>query len=145
MKKYASAIVLLIVLCGLAATGRAKIMGNNEDAHRSGEDKKAASVQTVSPEKFQPIKAEVLDKTPSHYTIDVKKLANMSADDDAPVFAVYVTSDVPAKCGDFRKLELSYKKPEEYKRQFDLSEHPDVLKAIDNYGCVVMKNIPAKG
>lgn len=99
-------------------------------------------IRTVSPNNHQPIKATVLDDTPKHYTIDVKKFANLSADQEAPTFAVYVTDSLPPRCGDFRNLAIPYKKPEEYKRVFNLNSHPDVLTAIGKYGCVVMKNIP---
>lgn len=99
-------------------------------------------VRTVSPQNHQPIKASVLDDTPKHYTIDVKKFANLGANQEAPTFAVYVTSTLPARCGDFRNLAIPYKKPGKYKRVFNLSSHPDVLSAINKYGCVVMKNIP---
>lgn len=142
IKNYGIAFAMLVVLCGLAAAGRAKISGEMDR-----ETKKAASkeIVLVSPEQFQPIRADIVSNTPSKFTIDVEHLANIGADDNAPVFAVYTKSDLPAQCGDFRGLELNYKKPEKYKRVFDLSRHQDVLDAIDSYGCVVMRNIPPKG
>lgn len=141
-KNYAIAAAMLIVLCGLAVTGRAKISGDQEQ-----EAKKAAKheIALVSPAEFQPIRADIVSKKPSKFTIDVENLANIGADDDAPVFAVYTQSSLPDQCGDFRSLELNYKKPSEYTREFDLSQHEQVLEAIDAYGCVVMKNIPPKG
>lgn len=99
-------------------------------------------IATVSPSDHQPIKADVINDDPAHFTINVKKIANMNADDNADTFAVYTSTSVPKQCGDFRDLELPYQKPEKYKRVFDLSDHPEVLSAIDHYGCVVMKNIP---
>lgn len=104
----------------------------------------ALAADTVSPEEHQAIKASVLDPTPANYTIDVKKFANMGVDEDAPTFAVYITSRLPKDCGDFRDLELAYAKPDKYKRQFDLSKHQKVIEALDQYGCVVMRNIPSK-
>ncbi len=101
-----------------------------------------AQVATVPSSDHEAIKAEILDKDPAHFTIDVEKMANMNANDNADTFAVYTASSVPDECGDFRELELPYEKPEEYKRTFDLSDHPEVLDALDSYGCVVMKNIP---
>lgn len=100
---------------------------------------------TVSPREHEPVRASVINPDPATYTIDVKTLANMGVDEDAPTFAVYVTRRLPQTCGDFRKLELPYVKPDKYKRQFDLSRHQDVIRAIDEYGCVVMRNIPSKG
>lgn len=99
-------------------------------------------IPTVSPGKHQPIKASVVDNTPKHFTIDVKKFANLSVNEEAPTFAVYVTNRLPDRCGDFRSLAIPYVKPNKYTRTFNLSRHPDVLDAIDKYGCVVMKNIP---
>ncbi len=141
-QKYGIAVVMLVVLCGLAATGRAKISDNLEKESTLAAGKKIA---LVSPEEFQPIRADIINKEPSKFTIDVENLANLSADEEAPVFAVYTASSLPDQCGDFRELELHYKKPSEYKRQFDLSGHKEVLEAIDSYGCVVMKNIPPRG
>lgn len=142
MKSLAIAVVMLTVLCGLAVTARAMI--DNHDGHRT-KHVAALSQKLVSPYDFQPIRAEVLSDNPHHYTIDVKKLANISVNEEAPVFAVYTESRIPDKCADFRSLEISYKKPSKYQRVFDLSKHKDVLKAIDAYGCVVMRNIPSKG
>ncbi len=103
---------------------------------------KAGDIPATSPRGHQPIKASVINPNPAEYTIDVKKFANMAADDEAPTFAVYVTGKLPATCGDFRALDLNYQKPSKYERVFNLNKHPDVLKAIDEYGCVVMRNIP---
>jgi hypothetical protein len=118
------------------------VAGYGFTSSQAGAKSMSRYVRTVSPGNHQPIKATVLDDTPKHYTIDVKKFANLSADQEAPTFAVYVTNSLPKRCGDFRNLAIPYKKPEEYKRVFNLSNHPDVLTAIGKYGCVVMKNIP---
>lgn len=133
MRPYLSAIVMLVVLCGLAVTGRAKIAEKQIDL---------PGIVAVPPAEFQAIRASVVNKNPANYTIDVRKLANIGADEDAPYFAVYLTNTLPPKCGDFRTLDLNYSKPAKYKRAFDLSAHPEVLKAIRAYGCVVMRNIP---
>ena len=142
MKSYTIAFVMLMVLCGLAATGRAKISDNHE---RESEKAISKNIALVSPEEFQPIRADIVNSKPSKFTIDVENLANIGADDNAPVFAVYTQSTLPDQCGDFRALELNYKKPEKYKRVFDLTRYKEVLDAIDSYGCVVMRNIPPKG
>lgn len=102
-------------------------------------------ISVTSPEGHQAIKASVISETPSAYQINVKKLANMNVNEEAPTFAVYTTSSIPNQCGDFRKLALPYKKPSKYEREFNLSEHPEVLKAMSRYGCVVMRNIPPQG
>lgn len=142
MKSYTIAFVMLMVLCGLAATGRAKISG---DQDREAQKAASQEITLVSPTEFQPIRADIISDKPSKFTIDVENLANIGADDDAPVFAVYTQSTLPDQCGDFREVELQYKKPSKYKREFDLSDHKDILAAIDSYGCIVMKNTPPKG
>lgn len=103
-----------------------------------------AAEKTVTPEGHEPILASVIDPTPEAYTINVRKLANLGANEDAPTFAVYITGRLPENCGDFRSLELPYEKPEKYKRRFNLSEHKDVITSLEKHGCVVMKNIPSK-
>lgn len=128
----AAMLVPLLAACSLS-----------EPAKHPKKNPKVAGVTSVSPQGHEPIKATVVDKSPGHYTIDVKKFANMSADQEAPTFAVYVTGSLPAQCGDFRKLDISYKKPTKYERQFDFRKHKDILKAIDEYGCVVIRNKPS--
>lgn len=134
---------ILILGCMVAAFA-ANHMRTDKDGSdgKSGDSEK---VSTVSPSDHETIKASVLSDNPSAYKIDVKKFANMGVNEEAPTFAVYITESVPARCGDFRDLELPYKKPTKYERQFDLSEHKEVLAALDHYGCVVMKNIPPAG
>lgn len=132
MKHFGIAAVMLLVLCTLALTGRARI-ADKEDVQ---------GLPTISPIDHQAIRASVVDDDPSHYTIDVRKFSNIGVKEDAPTFAVYITNNLPKKCGDFRALELPYNKPEKYKRTFNLQDHPDVLRAITAYGCVVMRNIP---
>jgi hypothetical protein len=105
---------------------------------------RAAEVATVSPKNHEAVRASVIDPTPANYTIDVETLANLGVDDNAPTFAVYIKRRVPETCGDFRKLELPYTKPKKYLRQFDLTKHEEVIQALDQYGCVVMRNIPSK-
>lgn len=95
-----------------------------------------------SPKRHQPIKAEVVDSSPSHYTINVKKAANLGVNQEAPTYAMYVTSSVPKTCADFSKINLNYQKPDKYHRIFDLSDHKDVVNAINDYGCVIIPNKP---
>ncbi|MGB4107734.1 MAG: hypothetical protein WBK55_08070 [Alphaproteobacteria bacterium] len=89
------------------------------------------------------VKAEIIDSDPAHFTIDVHTMANMGVDDEAPTFALYTSENPPANCPDFSNLDLSYKKPEKHKREFDLSENEDVLKALEKYQCIVVRNKPA--
>lgn len=105
-------------------------------------NKPSQDIATTSPQGHQPIKAKIVDPNPSHLTIDVKTIANLGADQNAPTFALYTTPRPPAHCGDFAHLEITYQKPTQYTRAFNLSHHRDVLKAINSYGCVVIKNIP---
>ena len=132
MKRYMSAIVMLIVLCSLAVSGRAKIAEKDD----------IPDLPSISPEGHQPIRASVINPAPSRFTIDVRKFANIGVNEDAPTFAVYVNNTLPAKCGDFRDLELSYWKPAKYKRTFNFSNEEKVMRAIREYGCVVLRNIP---
>lgn len=136
MKRYFSAFAMLIVLCSLAVSGRAKIMEKDIDV---------PNIPAVDPHEFEPIRASIINPDPAKFTIDVRKFANIGVNEDAPVFAVYTSNSIPSKCGDYRNLELPYKKPSKYKRVFDLSDHPDILEAIDKYGCVAMRNIPPGG
>jgi hypothetical protein len=131
---------LIVILCAIIMISAGLIARAVKPDAKEVEG--TSEIGTVSPADHQAIKADVVNKDPSHYTIDVKKMANMNADDDADTFAVYLSSSVPKTCGDFRELKLPYEKPEKYKRVFDLSDHPEVVKALDHYGCVVMKNIP---
>ena len=135
MSKYVSAIILLVVSCGLAVTGRAML----------AEPRDIPGIVSISPQTHQAIRASIIDSTPSHYTIDVRKFANIGANEEAPTFALYVTNSLPSKCGDFRDREISYWKPSKYKRTFNLQEHDDVLQAINAYGCVVITNTPLHG
>jgi hypothetical protein len=100
----------------------------------------AAQAKTTSLESHQPIKAEVIDDNPSHFTIDVEEFENADADEEAPTFALYTSEEPPKTCGDFSDLDLKYEKPEEHKRMFDLTDHKDVLDALKKYQCVVVKN-----
>ncbi len=135
MQKYISAIVMLVVLCGLAVTGRAKL----------AEPPDIPGVISASPIDHEAIRASIIDPAPSHYTIDVRKFANIGVNEDAPTFALYVTSSLPSKCGDFTDRELPYWKPSKYKRTFNLEGQEDVLKALDTFGCVVIANTPPQG
>ena len=88
------------------------------------------------------VKAEIIDSDPAHFTIDVHTMANMGVNEEAPTLALYTSENPPANCPDFSNLDLPYKKPEKHKREFNLSEHEDVLKALEKYHCVVVKNQP---
>lgn len=102
----------------------------------------AANVHVASSANHQAIKAEVQDKTPSHFTINLKKVANMGVNQNAKTFAMYTGASVPNTCGDFSKIDINYKKPDKYHRVFDLSKNPEVLTALDEYGCVIITNKP---
>lgn len=100
------------------------------------------AVPTISPEGHQAIKAKILNPDPKNFTINVRYLANLGADENAGTFALYTARSLPSQCGDFSDLKLSYDKPEKYKRHFDLSSHEEVITAINEYQCVIVKNIP---
>lgn len=100
----------------------------------------ANDIQAISPDGHEGIKADVVDSTPSNYTINVKSLSNLGVDQEAPTFAVYTSGSKPDTCGDFTKTDLTYTKPEKYLRRFDLSNNQDILSAIETYNCVVIPN-----
>ncbi|MCC6597428.1 MAG: hypothetical protein IT559_01400 [Alphaproteobacteria bacterium] len=104
----------------------------------------AAGVKEVSPQKYEPIKAKIIDNTPENFTINVRTLANFGANDEAPIFALYTSRKIPDTCADFTHLKLRYEKPRKYQRKFNLSKNKEVLTALDQYKCVVVQNIPAK-
>ncbi|OIN85315.1 MAG: hypothetical protein AUJ12_09730 [Alphaproteobacteria bacterium CG1_02_46_17] len=99
------------------------------------------NVKEAPTRKFEQVKAYVINNDPKNFTIDVYSLANMFVDQDAPEFAVYLTTSAPKLCADFRTTELPYSKPEKYHRQFDLNQHLDIQDALEKYRCVVIKNI----
>ena len=135
MKRYASAIIMLVVLCSLAVSGRAMITERDD----------IPDLPSVSPQGFEPLRASIINSDPAHFTIDVRKFANIGVDEDAPSFALYVKNTLPAKCGDFRDVALSYWKPSKYRRIFDLTKEEKLVRAIDGYGCVILRNSPASG
>ncbi|MFA5591728.1 MAG: hypothetical protein WC989_00240 [Micavibrio sp.] len=137
-----AAIMLCVVAishAGIAATPEQRTQAMKIRASSAAH---SGAIATTSPRGHQLIKASVINDEPAHFTIDVKKFANISVDEEAPTFAVYTSSRIPSTCGDFRKLAINYQKPDKYTRVFNLSGHTEVLEAIDNYGCVVMRNIP---
>ena len=90
----------------------------------------------------QPVKAQVVDSNPAHFEINLKKAANMGVNQKAPTFAMYTTDEVPGQCGDFTKDSIAYQKPDKYHRVFNLTQKPEVLSALKQYGCVIIKNKP---
>lgn len=96
----------------------------------------------VPTRKFEQVKANVVNNNPKDFTIDVYSLANMFVDQEAPEFAVYITTSAPKLCADVRDTKLPYTKPEKYLRRFDLSKHQNIQDALEKYRCVVIKNIP---
>lgn len=135
LRRYLSAIIMLVVLCSLAVSGRAMIAEKDD----------IPDIPSISPEGYEAIRASVINPNPASYTIDVRKFANIGVNEDAPMFAVYTGTSLPSKCGDFRDIELSYWKPEKYKRSFNLTNQEKVLRAIKGYGCVVLRNAPSAG
>lgn len=102
------------------------------------------TVALITPKGHQAIKANVIDFDPATFTINVKKLANIGANEMAPTFAVYTSTRLPKQCADYRHLNVDYKKPSKYKRVFNLSDNRDVIDALRSYGCVVVKNKPPR-
>lgn len=123
------------ILFTLTFLGAALMLAACPEAHA-----KDAALTPARP--FEQVKANIIDETPKTFTIDVYSLANLFVDQEAPAFAVYTTLSAPKECADFRKITLAYDKPDKYKRRFDLSNHKDVLTAIEAHKCVVIRNIP---
>ena len=103
------------------------------------------NIPTTVPEGHEPIKAKVENTDPAHYTINVRQLANTNADEEAETFALYTRQRLPQTCGDFSNTKITYQKPAKYKRIFNLTDKPEILAAIKQYGCVVIPNVPAEG
>lgn len=135
MRRYASAIIMLVVLCSLAVSGRAMIAEKDD----------IPDLPSMSPEGFEPLRASVIDPNPSSFTIDVRKFANIGVNEDAPDFAIYTTNNLPSKCGDFRDLELRYSKHNKYKLTMNLMGHEKVFRALKGYGCIILHNQKIEG
>lgn len=135
MKKYASAVIMLVVPCGLAGAGRAKIAGSS---HELG-------IPTASPVGHEALRADIINDKPSSFTLDVQQFANIGVSEDAESYAVYTNGTLPATCGDFSAEDLTYWQPSKYTRTFDLRGHKDVLKALDEYGCIIVKSNQSRG
>ncbi len=131
LSKLATIIYIILVIIALLILG-AFAHGYN------------SNIETISPKGHQPIKAKVINADPAYFTINVKSIANLGVNENAPTFAVYISSILPNQCGNFLNLRLKYTKPEKHKRVFNLSKHENVLKAINTYKCVVIKNIPSE-
>lgn len=100
--------------------------------------------QTGTTRNAEPIRAEIINEDPSNFTINVKFMANSSADTNAQYFAVYTSNQKPTDCADFHDTDLTFEKPSEYKRKFDLSDHEDILDAIHSKQCVIIPNSDKK-
>lgn len=130
MKRYASAIIMLVVLCGLAVSGRAMIAVDDD----------IPGIPSIPPAGYEGLRASIISSNPGSFTLDIRKFANIGVDETAPNFAVYIRSSLPAKCGDFRALDAPHWSPSKYRKSFDLRGREDVIKALTAYGCVVLPN-----
>ena len=74
-KNYLIAAVMLVALCSLAIAGRAKI---------SEKTTEVKGITSVDPNDFEPLRASVVDDSPSNYTIDVRKFSNIGVNEEAP-------------------------------------------------------------
>lgn len=135
LKKYLSAIIMLVVLCGLAGAGRAKISNNEQDL----------GIQTASPVGHEPLRADIVNTKLSNFTLDIQQFANIGTSEEAQTYAVYTKGTLPGTCGDFSQAELTYWEPSKYKRSFDLRGHKDVVKALDKYGCIIVRSNQSRG
>ena len=104
----------------------------------------AFAAEMVASAGHEPVKAEIIKDDPADFIINVKFLANINDDLNAPTFAVYIASHEPKKCPDFRSLAIPYKSPTKYTREFNLADHPEVIDAINRHKCVIITNTAAK-
>lgn len=130
MKRYASAIIMLVVLCSLAVSGRAMIAVDDD----------IPGIPSIAPIGYEGLRASIISANPGSFTVDVRKFANIGVDKEAPYFALYIRSSLPAKCGDFRALDAPHWSPSKYRKSFDFRGQENVIKALKVYGCVVLRN-----
>lgn len=130
MKRYASALFMLVALCSLAVSGRAMIAEKDD----------IPGIPSMLPEGNEPIRASVVNTDPDNFTLDVRKFANIGVDEGAQTFAIYIDTSLPRKCADFRGLNLPMWKSAKYKRSLNLSSHPEVIEGLNGYGCIVILN-----
>ena len=130
MKSYGSALFMLIALCSLAVSGRAVISAPSD----------IPGLPSIPPDGHQPLRASVINNRLDRYTFDLRKFANIGVTDKAPSFAIYTSSGIPAKCGDFRATDLPYRMEGKYHRIYDLRGHDDIVRALDGYRCIVVGN-----
>jgi hypothetical protein len=135
LKKYMSAIIMLIVLCGLAGAGRAKIASHSADL----------GIPTAPPTEHTRLRASIVDEKLSRFTLDIQQFANIGVRDNAPTYAIYTQKSLPSTCGDFSSRDITYWEPSKFKRSFDLRKHKDVAKAFKEYGCVIVKSNQSRG
>lgn len=100
----------------------------------------AAPFKETSSHEHETVKARIVDPDPHNFTFSVRSLTNILVDDEAPTFAIYISSDTPETCADFSDIKLNYIKPTKYRRVFNLSGHGNILKALEKYQCIVVKN-----
>lgn len=134
IRRDLSALAMLIVLISLTISGRAMVSVEPD----------LPGIVSTSPEGYQPIRASVIDDAPSRYTLDIRKFSNIGVDEAAPSFALYITNNLPSKCGDFRDLDLNLRAIDKYKRVMNLNGHENVLKALDVFGCIIIRNSDIK-
>ena len=130
LKKFISAFVVLIFLCGLAAVGRI------ENAPKPD----VPGMLAASPAGIQPLHASILKPAPASFTLNTRKFSNIGMNDKAPELAIFTTASLPRKCGDFRDLDLHASEPVKYERRYDLKGHEDVIEALTAYGCILVRN-----
>lgn len=130
MKRYVSAIVMLLVLCSLAVSGRAMIAVDDD----------IPGIPSLPPVGYEGLRAGIVSAEPARFTLDVRKFANIGVDQDAPYFAVYVRSALPTKCGDFRTLEAPHWSPSKYRQAYDLRGQEKAITALRAYGCIILPN-----
>ena len=130
MKRYISAIIMLVALCSLAVSGRAKIADKDD----------IPGIPSLSPEGHEPIRASIIKDDPAAFVLDVRKFANIGVDEAAQSFAIYIGNALPGKCGDFRDRDVPNWAPIKYRRTFDFRGNEDMIRGLNGYGCIVIRN-----
>ena len=89
---------------------------------------------------FEKVRVEVIDPTPSRFTINMGFLRNMGVDRTASNMALFEGSRPPSLCADFRHLNIRGERLSLTKRQYNLSGQQELITAMEQHRCIVVPN-----
>jgi hypothetical protein len=97
--------------------------------------------ELISPEGYEPLRAEILKESLLNFTLDVQFLTNMDTNKDAKFYAIYIQDELPGQCGDFRHVQsIPHEDMGDYKQRFNLRGHQNIVEALREQQCVVVFN-----